>query len=465
MTSFKEYYGTDKQSLLNEVINAPFGAGNRVWNPWPDEPLPDPNDTKNYRGANFGGGKLKLIDVQSILPNEFKDQNIWLKLPPNQQRQILTKIVKDYAAKSGINMNSTWGQDMLNKANRGDSRDVLQNLYYSQTQQQQQAKMNPQQQIQYQDFVRNKQNLGNEVREYLRKTGRNQRNSPNTDPFNKKMQDYLVNMAQYFPQEMTANEREELQRLATKYRDKGVVDAYQKGVPVWNPSSSTAPKSNQVTLNQATTPQQQPGFFQTAKSAVQGLANSPAIKPLTGAVPNIAQRVASNPLVRTANALNPANLVATGLGAYNNLRNNYNVNVGGTVGTSGVGVGGTITPKNPTQGRSGYYGGIGVVPNQTQPGLTAGVNVGRYTTPNSQIPLQPRQVIQQPVSRSQTVTAAPTTTRPQTTQAYLPAPRQTAQQPVQQVSSQQPPRYSKGNVPSAIAFFQRYGRWPNESEL
>jgi len=436
VTSFKEYYGTDKKSLLNEVINAPFGAGIRVWNPWPDEPLPDPNDPTNYSGRVLKQTKVIPVEWVSLIPKKYVGTHngyplvfgtdAWNKLPQNEQAKVLDKVVRDYAAKAGISMSSSWGNDMKNKALFGDIEFITHNLNLANDQAL--KNMTPEEQNKFKQEAY--KNLPPQEQAKIKQLTAGNTNQQTTG--NK------IQLAPRQPQTQPS-------QLA-KTVNTGLLA---------NPTTAVPYAAGKALYNAGTSP---------IKAGFQNLANDPAIKSLN--TPNIAQRIASNPLVRTANALSPANLVARGVGAYNNLRNNYNVDVGGTVGTSGVGVGGAITPKTPTQGRSGYYGGIGVVPNQTQPGLTAGVNVGRYTTPNSQTPLQARQVVQQPVSRSQTVTAAPTITRPQTTQAYLPSTRSTVQQPVQQASYQQQlPRYSKGNVPSAIAFFQKYGRWPNESEL
>jgi len=432
VTSFKEYYGTDKQSLLNEVIKAPFGAGNRVWNPWPDEPLPDSNDTRDYRAHVFKPTKVMPAEWVSLIPKEYVGSyngfpqvfstDAWNKLPQNEQAKVLDKVVRDYAAKAGISMSSTWGNDMKNKALFGDTQFIVHNLQHANDQalknmtpeeqnkfkQEAYKDLPPQEQAKIRQQTAGKQTAGNKI--------------------------------QLSPQQPQSQPSQ----LA-----KAADIAYSA-----NPTTMVPYNVGKALYNAG------PGY---AKAAYQSIANSPAIKPLNTS--NIAQRVASNPLVRAANALSPANVVATGLGAYNNLKKNYDVNVGGSAGTSGVGIGGAITPKQTDLKRPSLYGGVSVTPGKggwLTP--TAQAYAGRVQYPTN-IKAVPTSQPSATSLRSQPVAQTSTTTRPASTQAYLPSTRSTVQQPVQQTSYQQAPRYSKSSVPGAIAFFQRYGRWPSESEL
>ena len=466
--SFREYYGNNKQKFLNEVISAPFGAGNKVWNPWPNEPLPDPNDTRDYSklSTTMGGGR-KPVDIDSLLKQVgYNDMN-FLSQPPAQQKQILDKIIKQFAAQGGIDMNSEWGRTMLQKAAQTSMPhlDVLQNLYYANQQAQKEASMTPQQRMQYASFGSTMAQQQKQIEDYIQKNP-NKADRQKDQQFQKELGEYLTTKANLYPEKMTPLERQELRSLALsspQYR-KQAMELYNRNFSsgvLGNGTTQTGTQNKQQITAPAQTGaqnKQQPGFFQTAKASVQGLANSPAVKPLVN--------IASNPVVRAANTLAPANLVARGVGAYNNLKNNYDVNVGGTAGTSGIGVGGAITPKRTDQNRPSIYGGAGIAPGERGGWLTptAGTYGGRvqYTRPTSV-----QQPVPAPIRTRSTQPVAQTTTAPArvaSTQAYLPATRSTTQRPTT-TSVQQPPRYSKGNVPGAIAFFQRYGRWPSESEL
>jgi len=99
-------------------------------------------------------------------------------------------------------------------------------------------------------------------------------------------------------------------------------------------------------------------------------------------------------------------------------------------------------------------------PKQTDVNVTGRTPQQIYGIPQTQQYVNPFKPSGQRYTTSITVP-----TRTQTTQTYLPTTRSTVSQSTQQTSYQQPPRYSKSNVSSAIAFFQRYGRWPSESEL
>ena len=102
-------------------------------------------------------------------------------------------------------------------------------------------------------------------------------------------------------------------------------------------------------------------------------------------------------------------------------------------------------------------------PNQANVNVTGKTPQQIYGIPTTQTSFNPFRSTGQ---RYTPTTQTTSTTRPTYTQNYVPTSRRSpSSQQSTTTSVQQPPRYSKSNVQSAIAFFQKYGRWPNESEL